>query len=97
MDVVFAGKQFALDHMIRFEHLQDDLNGLAHKLGLDVSQTELPITKYTKPDWLADVPEHFSDESTNRVRDHCAWMIEYGGYDASPVPSEAYNAHLGQN
>lgn len=82
-DIVMIGNTFVPDVLIRQEHLAEDLNALAERLGLDTSRTGLPETKKTKSSDTAVRPPlraFYDDETADIVRERFAWAFEHGKY-----------------
>jgi len=82
-EIVTLDGQFLPDVLIRQEHLAGDLAALSERLGLDTSQSTLPVTKKTKSSDKAARPTlraFYNDKTADIVRERFAWAFEHGPY-----------------
>ena len=95
-EIVTLDGHWVVDHLVRVEHLTDDLARTCQALGLPTAIAHaLPRTKDTGGDRQRPVPDYFDADLVQLVRDRCAWMFERGGYgdapthiDRAPTPPE---------
>jgi len=95
--VVHVHGRFAPTHVIRFEHLADDLAQTCRSIGL-IDPPELPLTKpRPRRDDEPTTADYFDTKTTDIVRKSCAWMFKAGGYDtALPAPVSAPSLNLNE-
>lgn len=87
-DIVFEHGNFAPDILVRYEHLENDLEKLCEKLKLDTSLTRLPKTKVTAA--LRNgfsISDYYDDETISAVVQKLRWYFEKGGYARHPKPA----------
>ncbi|MEP6067646.1 MAG: hypothetical protein ABJ246_17535 [Paracoccaceae bacterium] len=80
---VHIKKQFAIDHVIRYECLSQDLENLAGQLGLDKDRTSLPHARdnrAARQSWSLD--DLYDTAAAERVRQIDAWIFEHCGYSS---------------
>lgn len=80
----FVDGQCRADYVIRFEHLEEDVNGLQDYLGLPEKPTVEGIRLKTgtrpapkKHKWM----DYYDDQTRDLVAECCRWEIEQFGYD----------------
>lgn len=84
-DVTHDGGDYVIDHMMRYEHLADDLDALRQTLSLPVEALMLPVTKSRKQQRGAiPVGEYFDSETADIVRTRMAWVFDRFGYSDDP-------------
>jgi len=69
-----------IDHLMRFEHLQEDFNQVCDKIG--IARQQLPRRNASKHDHYST---YYDDELIELVRQHHGCDIEYGGYEFEKV------------
>ena len=88
--IVHRNGRFCVDHAVRFERLQDDLNDLAGTLGLDPAKVALPHTKDNRAARRGRPPaEYFDRDTVDMVRRRLSWVFERFGYPERPEEASA--------
>lgn len=72
IDWLGSGNLISVDHIIRFENLQNDFNGMISKLGL----VDLPPLSHTNKSNKKHYSEYYDDESIEIVYNHYKKDIE---------------------
>ena len=84
-EIVFLDGEFIIDHVVRFEHLRDDLGSLSDILNLDTRYMHLPHTKDTGAARRGQaVADYFDQDTIEEVRRRMAWVFERFNYPDTP-------------
>ena len=75
------GGEVCADHIIRFEHLHDDLADVLSILGIDPGRFPLPHVKQSRHERSPSYRDLYSDEARRRVASWYRRELDYFGYE----------------
>lgn len=84
-EILFLDGAFVGDLVIRFEHLQEDLQKTYNLFDPKAGPVQLSHAKDLGSRRKRPVPEYFTEESIAILQDHSGWVIERFGYPDRPL------------
>lgn len=83
--IVHCNGQFVIDHAIRFESIQQDIEDFLSVMGIDGYRAQLPLTKSTAAARKSrPVADYFDRETIDAVRKKLSWVFEHFEYPEAP-------------
>ena len=83
--VVHIKGQLVVQDAVRFEHLEEDLDRVGKKIGLELKASELPRTKDSTPKIPGrHISEYYDRSTTDAVLDQLSWVFDHHDYSRHP-------------
>lgn len=80
--------QNVIDHIVRTEHIAEDLRAVTNALELDPARLSLPHTKDRRSHRKGHaVHEYFDPDTIAVIRRRMAWVFDLTDYPDAPIPS----------
>jgi hypothetical protein len=84
-NVTHIGDVFVVDHVVRYENLEEDLRAVIRSIVGASEDPQMPFSKKTSHKRKRSVAEYFDDESIDAIRRSSEWAFMRFGYPDKPI------------